>query len=247
MVSSKDKGVSPKALESPPNGKVLSNQKLSQLPKYISYKAALLREKLILSYVVMIISCMFVAYFAVSRLEIARLYEQLRTKEYILAPGIRDFTPVSPQSIPDSYVHDAVSDFVSSLGNINASNILEEYSGLKRFMSDTFKIKFEVETKEWVKQVQNEDLAQLVNLKNKEIISDQKGAYHVTAFVRADFYAAGQHLGYEDQAIEMELKLVPPDRDKRWYLQIENLTWSKLETFKSKNDRKKTDPLEEKR
>lgn len=242
MMSSKDKGFEPNTLKHPPD---LDFKDFSKLPKYISYKAALLREKLILSYVVTVMASVFLVYFAISRIEIARLYDQLRTKEYILAPGIRDFTPVNPQSLPDSYVHDAVSDFISSLGNINASNILEEYSGLKRFMSDGFKIQFDMETKEWVKQVQSDDLAQIISIKKKEIISDQKGSYRVTAYVRAGFYVATQSLGHEDQVIEMDLKLTPPDRAKRWYLQIESLTWSKLEAYKIKNDVKNNDKHEE--
>lgn len=56
----------------------------------------------------------------------------------------------------------------------------------------------------------------------------------MTAYAKVDFYSAAQHLGNEDQVIEMELKLTPPDRHKRWYLQINSLSWSKLENFKQK-------------
>ncbi|MBI2603754.1 MAG: hypothetical protein HYW48_11945 [Deltaproteobacteria bacterium] len=133
-------------------------------------------------------------------------------------------------------VSNAVTDFISSLGNINASNIVQEYDGLKQFMSDTFRIKFDAETREWIGQVRNEDLAQIFKIKSKEIISDQKGAYQVTAFARADFYMAGQYLGNEEQVVEMQLRLVPPDRKKRWYLEITSLTWSKLEKFQKRSD-----------
>jgi hypothetical protein len=234
MVSSKDKGFEAESLGNPPSEQ--ERKDLSYLPKYIAYKAALLREKMILTYMVGIMAFILVSYFVISRIEIAHLYSQLRSKEYILAPGVRDFTPVSPQSIPDAYVHDAASDFLSSLGNVNASNIVEEYSGLKRFMSEEFKIKFDVQTREWIRQVQAEDLAQIVKMKNIDILTNEQGAYHVTAYGRADFYAAGQYLGNEEQVIEMNLKLMPPDPGKRWYLQIESLTWSKLDAFKAKAD-----------
>ena len=234
MVSSKDKGFEPKTLDNPPTEQ--ERKDLSYLPRYIAYKAALLREKMVLTYLVGITLFVLVGYFAISRIEIAHLYSQLRTKEYILAPGVRDFTPVSPQSIPDAYVHDAASDFLSSLGNVNASNIVEEYSGLKRFMSPDFKVKFDVQTREWIRQVQAEDLAQIIKVKNIDILTNEKGAYHVTAYARADFYGAAQYLGNEEQVIEMNLKLMPPDPGKRWYLQIESLTWSKLDTFKAKTD-----------
>ena len=239
MIHAKDKGIVPKDLAIPPE--IPKKSELSYLPKYICYKAALLREKLVLSYVVAVLSLLFIVYFVISRIEISHLHDQLRAKEYILAPGVLDFTPASPQAIPDSYVHDAATDFISSLGNINASNIEEEYSGLKRFMSDTFKIQFEVETKPWITQVQHEDLAQIINIERNEIMSDQKGAYRATAFVRADFYAAGQYIGHENQVIEMDLTLVPPERGKRWFLQITNLNWSKLENFKNRAELKKSE------
>lgn len=233
MISSQDKGFQSESIQKPTTQDDL---KFKEIPRFIVYKAALLREKLVLSYLIAIQSFLFIAYFIVSRVEISHLYGELRIKEYILAPGIRDFTPVSPQSIPDSYVHDAVSDFLSTLGNVNSSSIFENYSGFRRFMSDELKIKFDVETRDWIKQVQTEDLAQILHLKKKEILAGSEGAYKVTAFARADFYATGQYLGHEDQVIEMELRLIPPDPGRRWYLESVNLTWSKLETFKSKKD-----------
>ena len=48
MVSSKDKGFEAKSLDNPPSEQ--ERKDLSYLPKYIAYKAALLREKMILTY-----------------------------------------------------------------------------------------------------------------------------------------------------------------------------------------------------
>jgi hypothetical protein len=205
------------------------------LPKYISYRAALLREKLVLTYLLGLLSMILVGYFAISRMEIASLYKQLRVKEYILAPGVLDFTTATPQSVPDSYVNDAVNDFLSTLGNINANIITEQYESLKRFMSPELKIQFSADAKEWIQQTKHEDLAQIFRVKSKKIISNTDGNYSITAFVRADFYASGQSLGHEDQVVEMTIKLVPPDREKRWYLQITALSWSKLESFQTRN------------
>ena len=71
-------------------------------------------------------------------------------------------------------------------------------------------------------------------IKSKEIVSNQQGQYGVTAFVKANFYADGQYLGNEDQVVEMTLKLVPPEQGKRWYLQITQINWSKLDKFKKR-------------
>ncbi len=231
MIGPRDKGFQQQSSD-PPSDETSSS--LRYLPKYIAYRAALLREKLILTYVIAIISVIFGVYFVCSRIEIAALYEQLRTKEYILAPGVQDFTAATPQAVPDSYVNDAATDFLSSLGNVNAHNIEEQYEALKRFMSPELKVQFAADSGEWVEQVKSEDLAQIFRIKSKNIASNDQGSYAVTAFVRADFYAAGQSLGHEDQVVEMVLTLVPPESGKRWYLQITALTWSKLESFQTK-------------
>ena len=189
---------------------------------------------MILTYLIGVISALFLVYFVVSRIEVSSLYDKLRVKEYILAPGVLDFTTATPQSVPDSYVNDAVSDFLSTLGNINASNIIEQYASLTRSMSPELKIQFEADAKDWVAQIKAEDLAQIFMIKSKEIVSNQQGQYGVTAFVKANFYADGQYLGNEDQVVEMTLKLVPPEQGKRWYLQITQINWSKLDKFKKR-------------
>src|SRR3990167_6520082 len=122
MLGPKEKGFE-KVTSDPPEIQA-TKEHLKHLPKYIVYRAALLREKLILTYLIGGISGLFLIYFVVSRIEVSNLYDQLRVKEYILAPGVLDFTTATPQSVPDSYVNDAVSDFLSTLGNINASNII---------------------------------------------------------------------------------------------------------------------------
>ncbi len=230
MIGPEEKGFIPIKLSSPSG----EESSFRGLPRYICYRAALLREKMILSYVLGIVSAAFAAYFVISRIEIYGLYTQLREKEYILAPGVLDFTPASPQSVPDSYVNDAVSDFLSTLGNVNSSNIAEQYQSLKRFMSDAFQIQFDADTYDWIEQVKTEDLAQILKVTEKKITSNEKGAFHVVAFGKADYYVGGESLGHEEQVIEIGLKLVPPEPNKRWYLQITNLSWNKLENFKAK-------------
>ena len=233
MIGPKEKEFDPVAGGTPTSDK-FTKEHLRHLPKYIVYRAALLREKLILTYLVGTISGLFGIYFVISRVEVSTLYDKLRVKEYILAPGVLDFTTATPQSVPDSYVSDAVNEFLSTLGNVNATNIDEQYSSLIRFMSDPLKIQFEADARDWIAQVKTEDLAQIFKIKNKDIVSNQQGLYRVTAFVKADFYAEAQYLGGEDQVVEMKLKLVPPERGIRWYLQIIEINWSKLDKFKKR-------------
>lgn len=231
MIGPKNKSFKKKQTD-PPEESIATSFK--SLPKYISYRAALLREKVVLSYVITVICFCFGFYFITTRMEISGLHKQLRLKEYILAPGVRDFTVATPQSVPDSYISDAAHDFLSTLGNINATIIDERYESLTKFMSAELKIQFMADVKEWMQQIKTEDLAQIFHIKSVKIASNDQGYYAVTAFARADFYSSGQSLGHEEQVVEMILHLVPPERSKRWYLEITKLTWSKLDSFNTR-------------
>jgi len=234
MIGSMEKGIEAAKLSRPPEGSY-EGLDLKVLPKYICFKAALLKEKTTLQLVVLILAIFLLGHYAISKLEVVKLYQKLREKEYILAPGVMDFTTASPQSVPDSYISDAVSDFLSSLGNVNPNNIDEQYRSLARFMNQRLKIKFDMDTADWVQQVKTENISQILTITDKEIKSDEKGSYKIVALGRAEFYTNHQYLGYEDQVVEMILKLTPPESGKRWYLEIENLSWSKAKTFETKS------------
>lgn len=224
MINSKNKGVSAKKLQIP---KEDSRQSYRNLPKYISYKAALLREKQVLIRLLIASLVLFSFYFIQSRFEISRLHEQLRKKEYILAPGVQNFVTVNPQTIPDSYVNQAVSDFISSFGNISRDTIHEQYQGLKRYMNHELRVRFDHEIRKWVAQTTDEDLAQIIKIAEKQITTDEQGHYLVRAQVKAKLFSSGEYLGSEEQVIGMKLVLVPPSASKRWFLEIQEFSWSK--------------------
>lgn len=235
MVGPKEKGIQKNQIQTPLSG-TYAGVDLRLLPRFISYKASLLKEKMTLKLVMAILLTVFCSHYLGTRLEVASLHKKLREKEYILAPGVLDFTTASPQAVPDSYVNDAVTDFLSDLGNVSANNIDEQYSTLKRFMSDQLKVTFEMETADWVTQVKSEGISQILTVIDKEIRTDEEGNYKVIATGRADFYASQQYLGHEDQVIEMALRLTSPKKGKRWYLQITSLSVSKADAFKVKTD-----------
>ena len=245
MIGPMEKGFRKAALEVPSQGNY-EGVDLSVLPKYIAYKSALLKEKMTLYYILTAVFLLFISHYLISRLEISSLHGKLREKEYILAPGVLDFTKASPQMIPDSYVHDAAIDFLSTLGNTSAANIDEQYASLKRFMSHDLKVQFDVDTSDWIEQVKTDNISQILKVTSIEITSDSKGAYRIIALGRADFYAEQQYLGHEDQVIKMIVRLVPPESGKRWYLQIVSLSWEGAETFKTKSDLSKSSSKNEK-
>jgi hypothetical protein len=198
-----------------------------------------MKAYLTLQVVLACVVAVFAIYALVREYTFLKFMERYRLKEYILAPGVMDFTTASPQSVSESYVNDAVTDFLTQLGNVNPTNIDESYDSLARSMSPELGIKFKMDIADWVTQVKESKISQILHVQQKEIKTDDNGNYKVTAMARADFYSQSNFLGHEDQVIEMELKLVPPENGRRWYLQISRLGWNKVEAFRAKKSLQK--------
>jgi soluble lytic murein transglycosylase-like protein len=113
-----EKGMEAAKLAAPAQG-VYEGVDLSVLPKYICFKAALLREKLTLQYAILILTVILGGHFVLTRFEVASLYTKLREKEYILAPGVQDFIPAAPQRVPERHVIAAAMDYPRALRMIN--------------------------------------------------------------------------------------------------------------------------------
>ena len=141
MIGAMEKGMQAAQVVTPPKG-TFEGVDLKILPKYISFRAALIRNQLTHQYMILILSAFFVIHYISSRIEIYSLYGKLRAKEYILAPGVIDFTPASAQSVPDSYVADAVTEYIGKLGNVTSGSIDDQYKLLANSMSQQLQAKF---------------------------------------------------------------------------------------------------------
>ena len=231
MLTAMDKGIEAAQVATPPAG-VYKGVDLKILPKFITFKAAMLKEKLTLQYVLAIHLAAFALNFGLSRFEIHSLETKLREKEYILAPGVMDFTPASPQSVPDSYVLNASMSFLSQLGNINAANIDEQYRRLSDFMAPELRIRFLDETQDWKNTVKNENISEVLRVTDKEVVASGDGTYKVTALAQRERYSNSESLGHVDEVVNMTLHLVPPVKGKEWYLEITTLKRSRADGFK---------------
>lgn len=234
IIGPMEKGFEAARLQTPP-AHVIEGVDLRVLPKYICYRAALLREKLSLQYALALVSVAFIGIFLTSRIEVSRLNSKLREKEYILAPGVLDFTPVSPQSVPNSHVQNAAMEFLQNFGTFTAINVFEQYARLADSMNAELRVQFEMESSAWLSRVKNEGIAQILSITQKEIRTTQDGYYQVTAVGRKDTFVNNEHLGSTDVVIEMVLRLVPPKAGKRWYLEIVKLTSQDANAFRVKS------------
>lgn len=235
MIGPIEKGIAAARVERPRDG-TYDGVDLRTLPKYICFRAALLQNKLTLQYVILILASVLVVNFVVSRQEIYSLYGKLRQKEYILAPGVMDFTPAAPQTVKDSYVESAVIDFLGQLGNVTAGNIEEQYASLSDFMSPQLKVKFLAEASGWKRKVKSEGISELLTIRDKEIRTKGDGFYRAVVLAKRDTYINNEYLGNADEAIEMVLQLVPPKEGKRWYLQINSLARQSADSFRAKRE-----------
>lgn len=237
MIGALEKGIKRAEVSVVPKG-TYEGVDLSVLPKYISYRAALLANKLSQQYIILGLSVLLVILFISSRIEIYSLYGKLRMKEYILAPGVQDFTAASAQSVPDSYIHDAVIEYLNQLGNITPGNIEEQYRLVSESMSSQLKVKFLAEASDFKSKVKSDNISELLTVTDQEIHSTENGFYQATVLAKRDTYVNNEYIGHIEEAIEMILQLVPPKSGRRWFLQINSLTRQSAETFRTKRSYK---------
>lgn len=234
MIGAAEKGIAAARLSTPPSG-VYEGVDLRVLPKYICYRAADLRSRVTLQYIVLVVLAAFAGHFAMSRYEISGLYKQLREKEYILAPGVQDFIPAAPNTVPDRHVIAAAMDYLGQLGNINPVNIDDQYERLSESMAAQLKAQFMSEAQDWKVKVKADNLSEVMTVLDKTIEADGKGNFRCTATARTDSFVNNEHIGYRDEVVEMTLALVPPEDGKRWYLQITSLSRSNRNAFQVKD------------
>lgn len=235
VIGPMEKGMEAAKIQTPPTH-VMDGIDLSVLPKYICYKAALTREKISLQVALNLVILVSLVLVVSLSYEVSTLNIKLREKEYILAPGVQDFTPVAPQTVPDSHIQNTAMEFLQIFGNINPMNIDEQYARLAENMSPELRVKFALEAGPWKAKVKDEGISQILAISEKEIRSNHDGFYQVTAIAKKDTFVNNEHLGSTDQVIEMVLKLVPPQAGKRWYLQIEQLETHDANAFRVKSN-----------
>lgn len=232
MLTAMDKGIEVAQVVTPPIG-VYQGVDLRILPKFIAFKAAMLKQRMTLQYILVIHLAAFTLHFGFSRYEIHALEKRLREKEYILAPGVMDFTPASPQAVSDTYVVNAALSFLGMLGNVNAANIDEQYKRLSQFMTSELRIQFEEEAREWRETVKNDNISEILKITDREVVTTGEGFYKVTAIASRERYSNSESLGHVDEVIELTMKLVAPIKGKEWYLEITSLKRSRAEVFKA--------------
>jgi hypothetical protein len=231
MLTAMDKGIEAAQVATPPVG-VYKGVDLRILPKYVAFKSAMIKQRMTLQYILAIHLAAFAFHFGLSRFEIHSLETRLREKEYILAPGVMDFTTASPQTVSNDYVINAALTFTSMLGDINAANIDEKYKRLSSFMTPQLQMRFEEEAREWRETVKAENITESLKITDREVVGTDEGFYKFTAMAQRERFSNNESLGHVDEMIEMTMKLVPPVKGKEWFLEITSLKRGRADGFK---------------
>ncbi len=228
MISPMQKGVVLAKVQTP-DPSVLGELDLRTLPKYICYKAALQKEKTTYQTISLVLIALLCSLFLYSRYEAYQFSNQLRKKEYILAPGSFDFTPVRAHKVSDKYVQQTVSEYLVLLGNITPDAVEDQYENLKKYMSKDLAARFGAESNEWIEKVKKDNVTETLQISSKEIQSDGNGNYKLEAIAKRSIFSSNQFLSSEPEKIQMKIRLVYPDnnRKKNWYLEIYELSRNK--------------------
>ncbi len=235
MIHPMQKGVELARVQTP-DPSIIGDLDLRTLPKYICYKAALQKEKTTYQTICLVLLTLLASLFLYSRYEAYQYTSNLRKKEYILAPGTFDFTPVRAHRVSDKYVQQTVSEYLILLGNITSDAVEEQYTNLGRYMSKDLAARFGAESKEWIEKVKKENITETLQVSTKAVESDGEGKYRVSVQARRSIFSNNEFLSSEDELIEMQLKLVQPASEKKrnWYLEIVGLSRKKIKTDKQK-------------
>jgi hypothetical protein len=228
MIGPMKKGIGAAKLHTPEVG-IYEGHDLRVLPEFICYKAALMKEKVVWQNVTLVVGSMLILVMLFSGGTISSLNERLRLKEYISLP---DFVAVSPQSISDEEVQGFVDDFISKLGNYNASNVERNYEKISLVMSNELRMKFELESSDLISWVKEEKITETLTCKRTEIV-EVNGIYKIVSSCLKETYVNREFLGVKSQIVEMEVRLLPPKKGAK-PLQVIELQKITPEAFKAK-------------
>lgn len=223
MIGIKQKGIEGVKVMTPD----LKNINFEKLPRYISYKSALLKQKIALEYFLIAVVIILGSAYLSERSNNASLVAKLREKEYIVLP---DFITVSPQSVSEEVINLAISDFISHLGNVNALDIEDNFIHIKKMMTPELRKEFDLQSAEVIEKFKTENITEKLSCPKKELLS-ANGVYQVTAFCKKETYANYEFIGSQEEVIQIKLKLIPPNKVKRWVLEATDLSRSTMQAY----------------
>ncbi len=224
MLKAIDKGAKAAELTRPPAG-VYGDVDLRVIPKYVSYRAALLREKVGLQYLLGLMGILWMGTFLVQSNRIDYWQTKFREKEFILVPSsIVGYTPAVPQTVPPSYVGNAISFFVEVLGNTTPANIQEHYERFASYMTPDLRARFLAETAPWRETARSEGIYEQVQIDKNEWKGDGAGTYDAQITLKRDRRVGSDFMGSTQELVKMRIQLVPPQNEREWIFEIKEFS-----------------------
>ncbi len=225
MLNAIDKGIKAAELSKPPAG-VYGEVDLRVLPKFVSYKAATMKEKINLHFLIILIGAAWLSTFVIQNNRIEFWQSKFREKEFILVPSkIVGHTPATPQSVPKSYVKSAIKSFIQMAGTTTPSGIRDQLGRFASYMEPKLRSNFLADVDEWVSLAEKKGIYEQVEPTKIEFPYDGKsGVFKVKAIIRRDRRENAEFLGTAVEKIEMTLIVQQPKPDQEWTFQINNFS-----------------------
>ena len=220
MLTAIDKGMKAAEVGQPPAG-VYGDVDLRVLPRFISFKAASLRQKANLQYIIIVIAFGWISTFIIQNNRIDYWQSKYREKEFILVPSkIIGHTPSVPQSVPQSYVQSAIKSFIQMAGTTTPMGIRDQLRRLGSYMEPRLGSKFLAEMDEWIELCEKKGIYEQVEDTKIEFLYNQSGVFKVKAIIRRDRRENAEFLGTAMEEVLMTLIVQQPKPDQEWTFQI---------------------------
>ncbi len=220
MLTAIDKGVKAAELTKPPAG-VYGDVDLRVLPQFISFKAATLREKLNLQYVILLGVFAWAATFLIQNNRIDYWQTKYREKEFILVPSkIVGHTPAVPQTVPKEYVKDAFDYFIQMQGTTTPSGIRNQLENFASYMEKGLSSKYLAQVDEWITLCEKKGIYEQVEITKLDFEYNKNGVFKAEILLRRDRRENSDFLGTAMEKIEMTMTVQPPKPGQAWAFEI---------------------------
>ena len=116
-------------------------------------------------------------------------------------------------------------------------DVERKYFEAALMMAPNLKKKFELETEELIPWIKDEKISEILTCSKKEVFF-KDGQYLMKANCTKERYAQSEYLGKIHEVIEIKMRPIPPNAQKKWILEITDLQRTTKKCFRAKQKRK---------
>lgn len=197
----------------PPSSEGVS---FESLPSFISYKAALKKERNAYKGLSKVLSILLVGILVFGGYSFNGLLDRLKTKEYIVFP---EFVPVKPNNIRDDEIRHFAEDTLNLFGSFSAKTIEKNFDLIAERMQKDQRIKFLRDAREIILWAEEENIITSSDCTIDKIIVDD-GIYNITSTCKQEVFSNFEHIKTVRERILMKFKLLAVSSKRKRLIEI---------------------------